>query len=76
MKLDTEGGLPIGKTSDDLSSLCVPKLYDLVKACAQESSPIVAKANVSYGLTVTHVGPQASSVGKNIPDFDCSIMTS
>jgi hypothetical protein len=75
MKLYTEWSLSVRETLNNFSSFRVPKLNDLVKARAQEASPIVTEANISHSFAMPHVSPHAASVSKDIPYFDCAIMT-
>lgn len=74
MELDAEGSLTVCETSDHISSLCVPELDHLVKTCTQESSAIIAEANVPHSLGVAHIGAEASLVSENIPNFDGGVM--
>lgn len=57
MEFDTEGSLPISKTSDNFTSLGVPKLNDLVKSSTEELLSIVGKLNITYCFSMAHVRP-------------------
>lgn len=75
MKFHTERSLAISKTSDNLTSFRVPKLDHFVKASTQEFLSVISKLNIAYCLGVAHVSPQAFPMGKDIPDFNCTIVT-
>lgn len=75
MELDTEGCFPVGETSDDFACLCVPELDYFVETCTQESSAVIAEADIPHSFGVTHISTKASLVGEDIPDFDGGVMT-
>jgi hypothetical protein len=62
MKFDTEWSLSVREALYNFSSFRVPKLNDLVKASAQEASPIVAEAYISHSFAMAHVSPHATSM--------------
>jgi len=57
MEFDTERSLPISETSDNFTSLSVPKLNDLVKRSTEELLSIVGKLNITHCFSMAHVGP-------------------
>ena len=75
MEFDTERSLPISETSDNFTSLSVPKLNDLVKRSTEELLSIIGKLNITHCFSMAHVRSQTLSVGQYIPDFNCTIVT-
>jgi hypothetical protein len=57
MEFDTERSLPISETSDNFTSLSVPKLNDLVKRSTEELLSIVGKLNITHCFSMAHVRP-------------------
>jgi len=76
MKFNTKRSLSIGETPNDFTCLCVPKLNYFIEASTEKLFTIICKLNISYCFSVPHVSSQAFSMGKNVPNFDSSIMTS
>jgi hypothetical protein len=75
MELDAKWCLTICKALDYLSCFCIPKLNNFVESRTKEAFSIVAEANVSHSLAMSHVSPHASPVCKNIPNLYSAIMT-
>lgn len=76
MEFHTERCFAICEALNYFACLCIPKLNDFVETCTQESTAIIAETNISYSFTMTHVSSHATSMGKYIPYFHCTIMTS
>ena len=74
VKFDAEWRFLVRKSSDDLTSFCIPKLNLLVKSCTQKLAAIIRELDISDRFGVTSISSETFSICIGVPDFATTIV--